>query len=126
MLLLYESQTLPSIAQPGLSRVLEERYRQCDTWDGFILVEPGDRVEDLEQALDLAIVTSLFDEVRFPNEDYVPAFEVIEDHGDCYEMVFITDDDTGCTVLFIPRQDGIDTALLSLCQTYAVPSTSTL
>lgn len=126
MLLLYESQTLPSIAQPGLSRLLNVRIQQCGSQHGFILVEPGDRVEDLEQALGLAIVTSLFDEVRFPNEDYVPAFEVIEDHGDGYEMVFITDDDTGCTVLFIPRQDGIDTALLSLCQAYAMPSTSTL
>jgi hypothetical protein len=64
----------------------------------------------------------LFGEVCFPHDDYVPSFEVIEDHGDCYEMVFITDDDTGSTVLFIPQQAGMDADLLSLCQAFAVTS----
>ncbi len=73
-----------------------------------VLVEPGDTAAALEQALGLSIVTSLFDAVRFPHDDYVPSFEVIEDHGDSYEMVFITDDDTGSTVLFIPKQADID------------------
>lgn len=125
MLLLYESQTLPSIAQPGLQRLLNQRYQQCGSWDGLVLVEPGDSATALEQALGLCIVTSLFGEVRFPDDDYVPAFEVIEDHGDNYEMVFITDDDTGSTVVFIPQQAGIDAELLTLCQAFAVTSNQT-
>ncbi len=87
-----------------------------------MLVEPGDTASALEQALGLCIVTTLFGEVAYPNEDYVPSFEVIEDHGDGYEMVFITDDDTGSTVLFIPQQAGMDADLLSLCQAFAVTS----
>ena len=123
MLLLYESQTLPSIAHPGLQRLLIHRYQQCRSWDGFVLVEPGDSATALEQALGLCITTSLFGEVSYPDEDYAPSFEVIEDHGDSYEMVFITDDDTGSTVLFIPQQADMDADLLSLCQAFAVPAT---
>ena len=122
MLLLDESQTLP---HPGLQRLLNQRYQQCGSLHGFVLVEPGDTSAALEQALGLCIVTSLFGEVRFPDEDYVPSFEVIEDHGDGYEMVFITDDDTGSTVLFIPKSAGMDAELLSLCQVFAVTSNQT-
>jgi len=39
-------------------------------------------------------------------------------------MVFITDDDRGATVLFIPNQPGIDSALMSLCRTHAIPAVS--
>jgi hypothetical protein len=120
MLLLDKSQTLPCIAQPGLSLVVSQRLQQCGSLHGFVLVEPGDTSATLEQALGLCIVTSLFGEVRFPDEDYVPSFEVIEDHGDGYEMVFITDDDTGSTVLFIPKNADTDADLLSLCQAFAV------
>lgn len=122
MLLLDESQTLPRIAQPGLYRVLTQRLQQCGSLQGFVLVEPGDRAASLEQALGLCIVTSLFGDACYPDEDYVPSFEVIEDHGDGYEMVFITDDDTGSTVLFIPKSVGMDADLLSLCQAFAVTS----
>jgi hypothetical protein len=114
MLLLDESQTLPRIAQPGLSRLLTLRRQQCGSLAGCVLVEPSDTTAALEQALELCIVSSLFGEVRFPHDDYVPCFEVIEDHGDGYEMVFITDDDTGNSVLFIPKQADIDADLLSL------------
>ncbi len=120
MLLLYES--LPTISQPGLSRLLTLRRQQCGSLAGCVLVEPGDTAAALEQALGLSIVTSLFDVVRFPHDDYVPSFEVIEDHGDGYEMVFITDDNIGSTVLFIPQQTDIDAGLLSLCQAFAVTS----
>ena len=122
MLLLDESQTLP---QPGLQRLLNQRYQQCGSLHGFVLVEPGDTSDALEQALGQCIVTSLFGEVCFPHDDYVPSFEVIEDHGDGYEMVFITDDDTGSTVLFIPKSLGMDADLLSLCQAFAVTSNQT-
>jgi hypothetical protein len=110
------------IPQPGLQRLLIQRFQQCGSLDGCVLVEPDDTAATLEQALGLCIVTSLFGEVCFPHDDYVPSFEVIEDHGDGYEMVFITDDDIGSTVLFIPQQADIDADLLSLCQAFAVTS----
>ena len=122
MLLLNEFQTLPSISHPELSRLLTLRRQQCGSLQGCVLAEPGDSAVALEQALGISIVTSLFGEVCFPHDDYVPSFEVIEGHGDGYEMVFITDDDTGSTVLFIPQQADIDADLLSLCQAFAVTS----
>ena len=121
MLLLYESQTS---SHSGLRRLLALRRQQCGSLQGFVLVEPSDAVAALEQALGLSIVTSLFGEVCYPDEDYAPSFDVIEDHGDCYEMVFITDDDAGSTVLFIPKQADIDADLLSLCRAFAVPAIS--
>lgn len=122
MLMLHQPEQIQTITDPGIKTLLELRYGQLGSIQGFIIVESGDSVQALEQASQCPIVTSLFDDVRFPDDDFEPAFEVLEDHGHCYEMVFIfSDDDTG-TVLLIPKQEGIDTDLLSFCQTFAVPA----
>ncbi len=124
MLVLYEPEQIQSIAQPGIKTLLALRHRQLGGVRGFVVVEAGDGVAVLEQALSLPILTSLFGDCRFPDDDFAPAFEVLEDHGSCYEMVFLATDEGDATVLFIPKQAGIDADLLSLCQTYAVPATS--
>jgi hypothetical protein len=50
----------------------------------------------------------------------VPCFEVLEDHGNFYEMLFIlSDGDDGTVELFIPKQ-GIDNELLAMCAQFAV------
>ncbi len=126
MLILYEPEQIQSIAQPGIRTLLELRHGQLGDVRGFFVVEPGDGVATLEQALSVPILTSLFGDCRFPDDDFAPSFEVLEDHGDCYEMAFLATDEGDATVLFIPNQEGIDADLLSLCQTYAVPATSSL
>ena len=86
----------------------------------MFIVEPGDIVEDIEEEIGFCILTNLFDDVRFPDPDFVPCFEVLEDHVGCYEMLFIlSDGDDGTVELFIPKT-GVDNDLLAMCSQFAV------
>ena len=85
----------------------------------LIIVEPQDTLEDLETITGYPILTNLFDDVRYPDPDFMPCCEVLEDHGCCYEMVFIFSDGDDSVSLFIPKT-GVDEELLSMCAQHAV------
>ena len=88
----------------------------------MIVVEPGDTVAALEEECGCPILRNLFDEVRFGEPGYAPSFEHLEDHGQCYEMVFILSDDGSGVSVFVPKVKGIDAELLKLCAAYAAPA----
>ena len=119
MFILNNSTQLESISDPDLRELLELRRQQLGSLEGLILVDPGDSMADLEEAMGF---TFLF----WDDDPDSVAFEFIEDHGFCYEMVFIFSDGGGETVLFIPKQEGIDADLLSLCETHAIPAVTSL
>ena len=85
----------------------------------MIIVEPGDTIEDLETITGCPILTNPFDDIRYPDPDFVPCCEVLVDHGGCYEMVFIFSDGDDSVSLFIPKT-GVDEELLSKCAQFAV------
>ena len=85
----------------------------------MFIVEPRETVEDIEEEIGFPILTNLFDDVRYPDPDFVPCFEVLEDHGGCYEMLFILSDGDEAIVIFIPKV-GVDPLLLSMCSQFAV------
>ena len=118
MNLLHPTQ-LEQVNEPDIRRLLELRYQQLGTLEGLIIVGPGDSMTYLEEAMGFTFL--LWDD----DPDSV-SFEFIEDHGHCYEMAFIFSDDGNATVLFIPKQDGIDAELLSLCVTHAIPAATSI
>lgn len=118
MNLLHPTQ-LEQVNEPDLRRLLALRRQQLGTLEGLFIVEPGDSMADLETAIGCTF--QLWDD-----DPYSLTFEVLEDHGFCYEMVFIFNDGGGETVLFIPKQEGIDADLLSLCETHAIPAVISL
>ena len=85
----------------------------------MFIVEPYDSISGIEEELGFCILTNLFDDVRFPDPDFAPCFEVLEDHGNFYEMLFILSDDDDAIELFIPKK-GIDNELLAMCSQFAV------
>jgi hypothetical protein len=93
-----------------------------EMFDSVFIIEVGDSLSDIEQEIGFSILTNLFDNVRFPDPDFVPCFEVLEDHGGCYEMVFIFGDGDDAIEIFIPKQ-GVDNELLAMCSQYAVSIT---
>jgi hypothetical protein len=122
MILLCESALIESINDPNIRCLVERRFNQLGASDGqMIVVEPGDSVEALEKSSGCPILRDLFDECRFPDDGFAPAFEVLEDHGCCYEMVFIFTDNGSGVELFIPKREGVDPQLLAMCAQYAVP-----
>lgn len=121
-----------SIPDPDIRNLIETRFTEIcagepydyDLHGYMIVVEPGDTVEALEKEIGYPILHNLFDDVRFGNPDFVPTFEVLEEHAGCYEMVFILNDDGFGIDIFIPKREGVDADLLSFCHTYAVPVTA--
>jgi hypothetical protein len=50
---------------------------------------------------------------------------VIEDHGSCYELVFVFTDEGSGLELFVSNTEGVDPELLAMCEAHAVPSEET-
>ena len=122
MLILKSPSSFDSITDHDILKLVKLRHDQLGDalFDSVIIIETGDTVEDIENEIGFFVMTNLFDDVRYPDPDFVPCFEVLEDHGGCYEMVFIFGDgDDGAVELFIPKV-GVDPLLLSMCFQFAV------
>lgn len=96
MIIIHDPST---ITHPDIRRLVQQRFSEIGDDCYAILVEPGDTIETLNQAIEWPILDS---------------FEALEDHGYCYEMVFIFSDDGGIE-LFIPKTEDIDAELLAFC-----------
>ena len=111
-----------SITDPSILKLVKLRHDQLgdEMFGSVIIVEIGDTVEDIENEIGFFVMTNLFDDVRYPDPDFVPCFEALEDHGDFYEMLFLfSDGDDGTVEIFIPKT-GVDNDLLAMCSQFAV------
>ena len=122
MLILKSPSSFDSITDPDFLKLVKLRHVQLgdELFGSVIIVEAGDTVEDIENEIGFCILTNLFDDVRYPDPDFVPCFEVLEDHGNFYEMLFLfSDGDDGTVEIFIPKA-GVDNELLAMCSQFAV------
>ena len=122
MLILKSPSSFDSITDPDILKLVKLRHVQLgdELFGSVIIVEAGDTVEDIEEEIGFSILTNLFDDVRYPDPDFVPCFEVLEDHGNFYEMLFLfSDGDDGTVEIFIPKA-GVDNELLAMCSQFAV------
>jgi len=118
------------IDDPDIRQLVERRFAEvCDgePYDPeihgeMIIAEEGDTLDALEEATGLPIAVNPYDECRFPHAEFIPVCEHLEKHAGVYEMTFILTDDGAGTILFIPRQQGIDADLLALCERFAEPT----
>jgi hypothetical protein len=104
----------------GIRALLQLRFDQLegvidDT--AFFVVTLGDTVDEIEAETGCPIVTSWFDTAVFGDDDFMPSFDFIEEHRHCYEMMFVTTDDS--TVVILVPKERIDDRLLALCSQYA-------
>ena len=122
MLILKSPSSFDSITDPDILKLVKLRHYQLgdEMFDSLIIVEAGDTISDIEKEIGFSILTNLFDDVRYPDPDFVPCFEVLEDHGNFYEILFLfSDGDDGTVEIFIPKT-GVDPLLLSMCSQFAV------
>ena len=97
-----------------LSNLQARQYVEFTVAANFILVEADDTIDALESLSGCPIVTSWFSDAIYPNEDFAPSFEFVEEHHDFYEMVFVLTDDN--TTVFIIPKEKVDPLLLALCR----------
>ena len=82
-----------------------------------LVVEPGDKLEDLLLDPEASILKGLVEETP-----YVIPPECIEEHAEFYDVVFVPGDgDYGITVI-IPKLPGVDPELLTICSEIATPA----
>ena len=122
MLILKSPSSFDSITDPDILSLVKLRHDQLgdEMFGSVIIVEAEDTISDIEKEIGFSILTNLFDDVRYPDTDFVPCFEVLEDHGTFYEILFIFGDgDDGTVEIFIPKV-GVDPLLLAMCSQFAV------
>jgi hypothetical protein len=133
MIILRDPVQLTSVANPSIRSLVELRFRQLNSSDAlaapdaeFIVVEEGDAVSEIEEAVGFPLLHGLFDDLPFGHPDFAPCFEILEEHINdntrIYEMVFISNDDGATTAILIADTEGIDTNLLAMCRSFATPA----
>jgi hypothetical protein len=85
----------------------------------LILIEPGDTLADLDGEFNGAFLINHFSGRRYGDPRFKPAFEVLEEHPTFYDMVFCEGDAGFGVEVIVPKTDGIDARLLSLCAQFA-------
>lgn len=87
----------------------------------FLVIQPGDTMAAVEQEVGFTPLTNLSDGSSYGSADFTPSWEWIEDHGGCFELVYIVSDDGFAFVLIVEDRPGVDPALLALCRSYSNP-----
>jgi hypothetical protein len=88
----------------------------------FLIVEPGDSLATIEAQVGFDILANRWTGIRFDQPGYTQAFEILAEHADWFELVFIVSDDGFGIEIFIPKSTDIP-ELLAMCQRYATPAT---
>lgn len=128
MLVLRDPLSVQSVQEPYMRRLLALRFEQlaqgepyeADVHSFSVVVEPGDTVAAIEAACEWPILRSIFDDSRYGDPDFVPAFEVLEEHATCFEVVYILSDAGNWIVVWVPNLPEVSEELLAFCHEYAV------
>ena len=120
MIMIEQPSDLSYVPDQAIRNLLKQRFEQLGYDFSAIVTDPGDTVSSLEAASGCPILSNPLNDAVYGDEDFMPMSEFIEDHGCCYEMVFILSDDDAGTALFIPKSSGLDPVLLSLCAEFCV------
>lgn len=115
---------LRALVESRFAQVCDGEHHDPDVHGYFVVAEPGDTAEQLEEALGFPVVHDTFGEHRFGDPDFAPSAEAIEDHGRFHELTFVIGDDGSGVLLFVPKAAGVDPELLAMCEAFAVPATT--
>ena len=115
------------ISDPDIRQLVEQRIAEVcngepydsDVHGEMIVVEPGDTLQSLERDSGVAIASNPFDESRYPDTDFVPVCEYLEEHSRCFEMMCLFSDDGAGVNFFVPKR-GADAEILAFCARFAV------
>lgn len=135
MLTIYDSADMARIlsgpVDPDLKAILLGRlallYPEFSEWDladlaHFIVVEPGDSVDDIVGQLGISPFVNLVDDVRYPDPAFEPAWEFCIARDGWFDLTFALCDSGLGLCLLVPDHDGVAPALLELCRAYATPA----
>lgn len=107
-----------SYSDPCVSALIQQRMEELIDEDTsmedlvvFVILETDDGIEQLQDHLDMRVMTDLGS----------PLWEVIEEHATCYELVFVLSSSGYGTLVFAPKAECAPD-ILALCQEHAYRS----
>ena len=115
MLILKNADEINSVEGFELRQLLTSRRKQLNCH--LYILENDDTADDLERAIGFPVMTNIFDGVRYPDQDFVPCCEALDDHGFCYELLYLLSDGDDGIIIFIPKTVR-DDELLAMCGQY--------
>lgn len=108
---------------PSLKRLLSERRDQLGgditNQARFLVMQPGDSLNALEQELGFSVFQNHADGRRFGDPDFSPSWEHLEWHDFGWEVYFIFTDDGFAHVVLTPNAAGVDAELTALFSQFA-------
>ena len=121
MLIIQNRSQLHHIIHPDIHKLVTLRLAQLGSTltARMIIMQTGDSLSSIEEEIGFSILTNLFDDICYPDPDFVPSCEALEDHGGCYEMLFILSDGEDALEIFIPKI-GVENDLLAMCSQFTV------
>lgn len=114
--------SIRSLAELRFSQVCADEPYDYDRHGYMIVVAQGDSVQQLEEESSCPILYNPYSETRYGDPDFTPSFDILEEHDECYEMLFLTTDEGFGITIFIPKTEGIAGDLLAMCAEYAKPA----
>jgi predicted metal-dependent peptidase len=117
------AETLSSLLDPDLRRLLTERRDQLLDYDGYdlgdlvhiiVVQQHADTLAAVEAEAGVPLATNLVDGGQLGEPDFEPCFEYVERHGGLYEAVLVLSDDGFGLVLIVPDRIDTDPDLLAL------------
>ena len=81
-----------------------------------MVMASGDTLIEPEAVLGFSIRVNRFDGCRYGDADFLPSWEVIEEHKFWYEVVYVLGDDGFGIVIFVPKD--ADAELIEMLQHY--------
>lgn len=130
MKVLRDPQSVMTIADAGLRALISQRFAELSQDQSYepdllgiiVVVEPGDRLEELERQTRCPIRGGWCPNASYDEPDFIPAWEYLDEHACCYEMVFVLSDGGYGVVLIVPKHPAIDECLLRICARFATPA----
>jgi hypothetical protein len=115
MYVIADALALATVTNAQLRALISQRTQEvieaaADTWEGFvhfIILEPQDTTAEAEEVLGFPLL-------RRPHE-------LIEEHEDWFEVVFILSDDGAGVEVFVPKS-SVDPDLLAWCAAHSFRS----
>lgn len=118
-----------------IHRRIEEAAEYVDHFSElvfFIVVQPGDDIADVDEALGFAVMANRFDGIRFGAPAFTPSWDVLAEHPGWFELVYVLGDDGNGVTVFVSKTGGtaeaaddVSPELLAMCRAYAVVEADT-
>lgn len=94
--------------------ILDEFELPFEEMGKFIVVQPVDRLDDIETALGFSIRHGRFACCSIEGASFIPAWEWVLVHHHCYEVAFVLSDAGFCIVMFVQNLPGVDADLMAM------------